>query len=122
MYGLTRIPTVSRTPAKAASPMSPFVLYDSTGSEVGRTITDANGGYLFTGLPADTYYVDVLDGTDGTAYTLPDYDGSGATNDFTQTPPSTHADSDFGNQDHSTATIPTTALTGISHGFGGGGI
>jgi len=57
------------------------------------TVTDSAGGYLFPGLPPGTYFVDVLDGTDGTANTLP----AG----LTQTAPSTNPNSDFGNQDHS---------------------
>ena len=60
---------------------------------VATTVTDAAGGYLFDKLAPGTYYVDVLDGTDGTANTLP----AG----LTQTPPSTNPNSDFGNQNHS---------------------
>ena len=34
---------------------------DPTDVVVATTTTDANGGYIFTGLPAGTYFVDVTD-------------------------------------------------------------
>jgi len=37
------------------------VLRDANGNVVGTTVTDANGDYLFTGLPDGTYTVDVTD-------------------------------------------------------------
>jgi hypothetical protein len=37
------------------------VLYDSNSNGVGKTVTDASGNYLFTGLPDGTYAVDVTD-------------------------------------------------------------
>ncbi|MEA3336028.1 MAG: SdrD B-like domain-containing protein [Chloroflexota bacterium] len=94
------------------------VLYDKEGSEIARTYTDSHGGYLFTRdsagepLSAGLYYVDVLDGTDTTAYTLPQQD-------MTQTTPSTLADADFGNQDHGSTSIPSTAFTGYEVIIGG---
>lgn len=78
-------------------------LYDASGNLWAATVTDAHGGYRFGNLPAGTYYVDVEDGTGGTSNTLPVT--------MTQTPPSTLAGADFGNQDHGTA-IPSTSLTG----------
>jgi uncharacterized repeat protein (TIGR01451 family)/fimbrial isopeptide formation D2 family protein len=82
-------------------------LYDSNGDLFASTVTDTDGGYLFTELPPGTYYVDVEDGVDGTPYSLPFAD-------MTQTTTYTLPDADFGNQDHGTTTIPTTALTGYS--------
>ncbi|YCM45720.1 SdrD B-like domain-containing protein [Verrucomicrobiaceae bacterium 227] len=64
-------------------------LKDSTGAVIATTTTDSQGGYLFTDLPAGDYFVDIVDGTIPTG--------------MTQTPPSTNAGSDFGNQDHSGA-------------------
>ncbi|NLH74729.1 MAG: DUF11 domain-containing protein [Verrucomicrobia bacterium] len=89
-------------------------LYDANGNLVAWTLTDANGGYLFTNLAPGTYYVDVLDGTGGQSYTLP-FGG------MTQTPPSTLPGADFGNQDHGTTTIPNTSLTGYQVTVGDGG-
>ena len=60
------------------------VLYGVTGVEIARTVTDSHGNYLFADLQSGAYYVDVLDGTGGRAYTLP---AAG----MTQTPPSTLA-------------------------------
>jgi hypothetical protein len=60
---------------------------------VATTVTDAAGGYLFSGLLPGLYFVDVFDGTDATPNTLP----AG----LTQTTPSTNPNSDFGNQNHS---------------------
>lgn len=79
-------------------------LYDAQGNLMATTYTDSDGRYLFPDLWPGTYYVDVLDGTDNQAYTLP-FVG------MTQTPPSTLALADFGNQAHTTA-IPNTSLTG----------
>jgi hypothetical protein len=81
------------------------VLYGVGGQEIARTVTDTRGQYLFTKLPAGTYYVDVFDGTDGRAYTLPKAG-------MEQTPPSTLPGGDFGNQNHNMTSIPTTAWTG----------
>ncbi len=81
-------------------------LYDAAGTLVATTYTDLNGGYRFTNLWPGTYYVDVLDGTDGQADTLPFAN-------MTQTPPSTLAGADLGNQAH-TASIPATSFTGYS--------
>ncbi|MGB1249470.1 MAG: SdrD B-like domain-containing protein [Candidatus Promineifilaceae bacterium] len=82
-------------------------LYNATngtkGSLLETTYTDEDGGYLFTDLPAGDYCVEVLDGTDSSAYTLPNLDGNGSTNDFIQTTPSTLAGADFGNQSHAGA-------------------
>ena len=63
-------------------------LYDTAGNVVATTYTDAHGGYLFDNVAPGSYFVRV----DGT--TLP----AG----MTQTPPSTLAGADFGNQDQST--------------------
>ncbi len=72
---------------------------------VATTATDTAGGYLFPGLlPSAAYFVDVFDGTDATANTLP----AG----LTQTTPSTNPTSDFGNQDHSGNGYPVTAGLG----------
>ena len=89
-------------------------LYDANGNLVTTTLTDLNGGYLFTGLRPGTYYVDVLDGTGGQSYTLP-FAG------MTQTPPSTLPGADFGNQDHGTTSIPNTSLTGYQVNVGDSG-
>ncbi|WP_411846710.1 SdrD B-like domain-containing protein [Roseibacillus persicicus] len=61
-------------------------LYDGDGNVVATTYTDADGGYLFTELPAGEYYVNVDETT------LP--------NGFTQSP-LTNMGGDFGNQDDS---------------------
>lgn len=63
------------------------ILRDSGGTEVARTVTDGNGGYLFPDLPFGSYFVDVDETTIPTG--------------MTQTPPSTLPNADFGNQDHS---------------------
>lgn len=75
-------------------------LKDSTGTVIATTTTDANGGYLFSDLPAADYFVDV----DETALT---------TAGLSQTTVLTHVvdsagdadlvndDGDFGNKDHS---------------------
>ncbi|MGC8989043.1 MAG: SdrD B-like domain-containing protein, partial [Verrucomicrobiia bacterium] len=89
-------------------------LYDANGNLVAWTLTDANGGYLFTNLAPGTYYVDVLDGTGGQSDTLP-FAG------MTQTPPSTLPGADFGNQDHGATPIPNTSLTGYQVTVGDGG-
>ncbi|MEM6697750.1 MAG: SdrD B-like domain-containing protein, partial [Bacteroidota bacterium] len=47
------------------------VLKDGSGTPLDTTYTDSDGKYLFPDLPAGDYLVDVLDGTDGTANTLP---------------------------------------------------
>ncbi len=44
-------------------------LKDSSGTVIATQITDSNGGYLFTDLPADTYYVQVLGSTIPTGMT-----------------------------------------------------
>ena len=54
-------------------------LYDANGKEIARTVTDANGSYRFTDLPAGTYCV----GFDGTTlpknYTFTKRDAKGST-------------------------------------------
>ncbi|MEM9846517.1 MAG: SdrD B-like domain-containing protein [Bacteroidota bacterium] len=47
------------------------VLKDGNGNPLDTTYTDSDGKYLFTDLPTGNYFVDVLDGEDGTANTLP---------------------------------------------------
>ena len=89
-------------------------LYNATGGLVATTVTDAQGGYLFTDLPPGTYYVDVLDGTGNQGYTLP-FPG------MTQTPPSNLPGADFGNQNQGTTSIPGGGgLTGYPVTIGGG--
>ena len=86
-------------------------LYNSTGTLVGTTYTDPDGGYLFDNLLPGDYFVDVLDGTGGTATSM----AAG----LTQTPPSTLTNGDFGNQDHGTTAIPSSALFGYAVTIGG---
>jgi uncharacterized repeat protein (TIGR01451 family) len=62
-------------------------LKNSAGDIIATTKTDTKGGYLFSNLVPGDYFVDIDETT------LP----AG----MTQTPPSTNANSDFGNQDHS---------------------
>ena len=93
-------------------PNAVVVLYDDQGNEVDRAVTGTNGGYLFTGLPAGTYYVDVEDGTGTQPNSLPA--------NLTQTPISSPAGADFGNQDHSTTGIPNTGFTGYPVTIGAG--
>lgn len=59
----------------------------TTGAVLATTVTDTDGGYLFSGLAAGTYCVDVLEST------LPV--------GMTQTTITTNAGADFGNQNHS---------------------
>lgn len=87
-------------------------LYNASGALVATTYTDSHGGYLFDNLPPGSYFVDVLDGTGGTANTLPP--------GMTQTPPSMLPNSDFGNQNHSSTPIPGGGgLTGYPVTIGG---
>lgn len=73
-------------------------LKDSTGTVILTTTTDTHGGYLFTGLPAGDYFVDIVDSTipDGmsqtTLYTN-EIDGADADG--------VSDDGDFGNKNHS---------------------
>ncbi|MEM9888120.1 MAG: SdrD B-like domain-containing protein, partial [Bacteroidota bacterium] len=81
------------------------VLKDGNGNPIDTTYTDSDGGYLFTDLSAGDYFVDVLDGEDGTTNTLPNsalsqttintnvVDGSDAD--------TVDDDGDLGNKDHS---------------------
>ncbi len=62
-------------------------LKDADGNVVATTVTDADGGYLFTGLEAGQYHVDI--------------DETSLPAGMTQSP-LTNAGGDFGNQDHST--------------------
>ncbi len=56
-------------------------LKDGAGNVVATTTTDANGGYIFTDLPADTYTVTVLSGLPIGA--VPTYDENGGTDQTT---------------------------------------
>ena len=59
----------------------------TTGAVLATTVTDTEGGYLFSGLAAGTYCVDVLESTLPTG--------------MTQTTITTNPNTDFGNQNHS---------------------
>ncbi len=62
-------------------------LKNSAGAVIATRVTDSNGGYLFTNLPAGTYYVQVL--------------GSTIPTGMTQTTLYPHGGADFYNQDQS---------------------
>ena len=59
-------------------------LYDSAGALVATTVTDVDGGYLFTGLPAGRYTVKVMNPPAGLNPTY-DEDGTGTPHETTLT-------------------------------------
>lgn len=72
-------------------------LKDGSGAVVGTTITDANGGYIFTDLPDDTYTVTVLSGLPtGAVPTVDEDGGTDQTTSVTITNGDEHMTADFG--------------------------
>ena len=89
-------------------------LYDEHGRRSWRTtVTDSDGGYLFSNLPPASYYVDVR-----TAQTVRQHVPAG----MTQTPPTLPPGpgADFGNQDHGTTIPGAGGFTGYPVTIGSG--